>query len=159
MTVYSLLALLFWLLFTASSVIMLRGWKKTALFRPGSVIWGQAAAFASQFLYGIMAGNPADFSQWVLLLIPGLTGGVIWGKFARVRQTARGIALNYARPGAAAWAALMAITQLATIFTGAAPGWLFGLSVLTLGANLGLNGKVLLSHRRLVRQAAGMMGA
>lgn len=155
MTGYSMLSLLFWLLFTFSSALMLRGWKKTALYRPGAILWGQAAAFISQWLYGVLAQNPIEAQQWILLLVPGLAGGMIWGKFARVRQTARGVSLSYARPGAAVWAALMAATQLSTIFTGSVPASLFGLSVLTLGVNLGLSGKVFLSCRRMMRQAAG----
>lgn len=158
MTVYTILSLLFWLLFTVSSALMLRSWNKTSLFRPGAIFAGQAAALASQWLYGALALQPAEIQQWAFLLIPGLAGGVIWGKFSRVRQSARGIALSYARPGAAVWTALMAATQLFTIFTGSPPGALFGLSVAALGVNLGLSGKVLFSYRRIIGQAAKMAG-
>jgi len=159
MTAYKLSSFFFLLLFIASSALMLRDWKKWVLVKPRTVLSGQAAALVSQWVYGAVAQHPLDLQFWVVLLFPGLAVGFFTGRFIRVKRDVRGIAMNYARPGAMLWTGLMVITQLGTIFTGSVPTSLFGLALLSLGINLGLGGKVLLDYRRMVKQAAGISGA
>lgn len=158
MSAYGLLSLLFSLLFIGSSALILRDWKKWVFVKPRAVLSGQLAALVSQWAYGAVAQHPLELQHWLMLLAPGLALGVVLGRFVRSGREVRGIDMNFARPGAIIWTALMTLTQLGTVFTGSVPIIIFGLAVLSLGVNLGLSGKALLGYRRMLKQAAGIGG-
>lgn len=75
MSFYGALSLVFWLVFTGSSLLMTRGWKKTALFRPGAIIW-EGLEEDSQKATDSLTFSPAgEGSGWLRMGEAQYTGG------------------------------------------------------------------------------------
>lgn len=146
---FSLLSFLCWLLLLFSIYLMLRTWRQARPVKPWHIAIGQGLSLVALWLYTALTGFPLGGGSWLLLLAVGAAGGAVYGGFVKVQQSPQGIVMTYTIWYLLAWLGLLALTQLTTILFNQVPVLLLGLSVLSLGLNLGLNGRVLHRYQRL----------
>ncbi|MDO8673581.1 MAG: hypothetical protein Q7O66_19405 [Dehalococcoidia bacterium] len=143
-----ILSYVFMAVFLIGIVIMLLNWRRAKFVRPISILFGLALSFLSLWIFAVIAGHPVGLAIWLALISVGLAGGIWYGGTIKVKHTARGVSMSYTLPYIIVWAALLLITQFLTIQSGRVPAVVFGLSILSLGINTGVNGRVLWSSRR-----------
>lgn len=143
----------FLFLFGLGVVLMLLTWRKEKFVKPKWILFGQIVALLSLIVFTKLAHNPLGSQGWNLIFLGGLVGGYFYGRTVKVKQSERGIMMNYTLPYVITWGALLFLTQFLTISTGRVPVIVLGLSVLNTGLNLAMNGQVVWSYTRVKKVA------
>lgn len=140
-------------LFIAGVVIQVLTYRKEKAVKPRRIIISQAAALLSMLVFSIITLRPPGPIWWVVLLTVGFAGGIGYGTFVNVRAGSRGVTMSYTLPWLITWGALMTITQLSSVVFRSVPVFIYGLAILNLGINLGMNARILLGYRTVAAVA------
>lgn len=141
----------FLFLFILSVALMFLTWRKAKFVKPKWVLFGQAVALVSLWVFTKLSHNPLGAWGWNLIFLGGLAGGYFYGRTVKVKSSEKGVMMNYTLPYLITWAALLFATQFLTISTGRVPIVVLGLSVLNTGVNLAMNGQVIWNYGRVKR--------
>ena len=141
------ISLVFVALFVLGVAVQVLTFRKERKVRPRRIIFGQAAAFLSMVIFSVITLRPPGPSAWVFLLGLGFTVGLFYGRLVKLRTGVDGVKMSYTLPWLIAWGALMTLTQLTAIFAQSVPVLIYGLAILNLGINIGLNTRVVVGSR------------
>ena len=125
--------------------------------RPRRIVIMQAAALGSMIAFSMVTQRPPGPGAWIVLLGVGVTGGLAYGRLVDVRSGEQGITMSYTLPWLVVWGVLMATTQLTTVLAQSVPVLIYGLAIVNLGANLGMNGRIVGSYRALSSGAVAVV--
>ncbi|MDA3937468.1 MAG: hypothetical protein PF636_11565, partial [Actinomycetota bacterium] len=152
------ISLVFVALFVLGVAMQVLTFRKERAVRPRRIIFGQAAAFLSMVIFSIITLRPPGPTSWVFLLGLGITGGIFYGRLVKIRTGVDGVKMSYTLPWLIAWGALMTITQLTAIFAQSVPVLIYGLAILNLGINIGMNTRVIVGSRAAAGATVFMLG-
>lgn len=134
-------------LFIIGVLIQVLTYRKEKSVKPRRIIISQSAAFLSMVVFSLVTLRPPGPIWWFVLLSLGFGGGIVYGGFVNVRAGARGVTMAYTLPWLLTWGALMTLTQLSSVFFRSVPVLIYGLAILNLGINIGMNTRILLGYR------------
>lgn len=134
-------------LFVVGVLVQVLTYRKEKAVKPRRIMISQAAAFLSMAIFSLITMRPPGPIWWVVLLSVGFGGGIVYGSFVKVRQGANGVSMSYTLPWLLTWGALMTITQLSAVTFRTVPVIIYGLAILNLGVNIGMNARILLDYR------------
>lgn len=134
-------------LFVIGVLVQVLTYRKEKAVKPKRIVISQSAAFLSMMLFSLVTLRPPGPIWWVVLLSLGFGGGIAYGSFVRVRSGAHGVTMSYTLPWLLTWGALMTVTQLSSVMFRSVPVIIYGLAILNLGINIGMNARILLDYR------------
>ncbi|MDO8847120.1 MAG: hypothetical protein Q7W51_01875 [Coriobacteriia bacterium] len=140
-------------LFAVGVLIQVLTYRKEKAVKPKRIMISQSAAFLSMVVFSIITLRPPGPIWWVVLLTLGFVGGIAYGSFVNVRTGAKGVTMSYTLPWLITWGALMTITQLSSVMFRSVPVFIYGLAILNLGINIGMNARILLGYRTVAAVA------
>ncbi len=140
-------------LFVLGVLIQVLTYRKEKAVKPKRIMISQSAAFLSMVVFSIITLRPPGPIWWVVLLVLGFAGGIGYGSFVNVRTGAKGVTMSYTLPWLITWGALMTITQLSSVVFRSVPVFIYGLAILNLGINIGMNARILLGYRTVAAVA------
>jgi len=140
-------------LFVVGVVVQVLTYRKEKAVKPRRIVISQAAALLSMLVFSIITLRPPGPIWWVVLLTIGFAAGIGYGTFVNVRAGARGVTMSYTLPWLITWGALMTITQLSSVVFRSVPVLIYGLAILNLGINIGMNARILLGYRTVAAVA------
>ncbi|MBN1193148.1 MAG: hypothetical protein JXA36_05620 [Coriobacteriia bacterium] len=136
-------------LFVVGVLIQVLTYRKEKAVKPKRIFISQSAAFLSMAVFSLITFRPPGPLWWVILLSVGFGGGIIYGSFVNMRTGGKGVTMSYTLPWLLTWGALMTITQLSSVLFRTVPVIIYGLAILNLGINIGMNARILINYRTL----------
>lgn len=151
------LALPFVALFIFGVVVQVLTYRKEKAVKPRRIVISQTAALLSMLFFSIVTFRPPGPIWWVVLLSFGFGCGIAYGSLVKVRAGERGVTMSYTLPWLIVWGVLMTLTQLTSIVFSMVPALIYGLAILNLGINIGMNARILIDYRSVAGSLATML--
>ena len=151
------LALPFVALFIFGVAVQVLTYRKEKAVKPRRIVISQTAALLSMMFFSIVTFRPPGPIWWLVLLSFGFGCGIAYGSFVKVRAGERGVTMSYTLPWLIVWGALMTLTQLTSIVFSMVPALIYGLAILNLGINIGMNARILIDYRTVAGSLAALL--